>query len=74
MHKQKGWICTQTIFAKLLYEMEKGRDTVLATIVLGIRLQPEPLVPCLNCDCHDPDMGCTMPSIDKSLRLPFGKL
>ena len=23
----------QTIFAKLLYEMEKGRDTVLATIV-----------------------------------------
>lgn len=35
-------------------------------IVLGIRLQPEPLVPCLNCDCHDPDMGCTMPSIDKS--------
>ena len=38
-------------------------------IVLGIRLQPEPLVPCLNCDCHDPDMGCTMPSIDKSLSL-----
>ena len=29
----KGVICTQTIFAKLLYEMEKGRDTVLATIV-----------------------------------------
>ena len=23
----------QTIFAKLLYEMEKGRDTVLTTIV-----------------------------------------
>ena len=29
----KGVICTQTIFAKLLYEMEKGRDTVLVTIV-----------------------------------------
>ncbi len=21
---------------------------------------------CLNCDCYDPDMGCTMPSVDKS--------
>ena len=40
-------------------------------IVLGIRLQPEPLVPCLNCDCHDPDMGCTMPSIDKSYACPL---
>ena len=20
--------------------------------------------PCLNCDCYDLDMGCTMPSID----------
>lgn len=40
-------------------------------IVLGIRLQPEPLVPCLSCDCHDPDMGCTMPSIDKSYACPL---
>lgn len=22
--------------------------------------------PCLYCDCYDPDMGCTMPSVDKS--------
>lgn len=21
---------------------------------------------CLNCDCYDPDTGCTMPSVDKS--------
>ena len=21
---------------------------------------------CLNCDCYNPDMGCTMPSVDKS--------
>lgn len=20
--------------------------------------------PCLGCDCYDPDMGCTMPSLD----------
>lgn len=20
--------------------------------------------PCLDCDCYDPDMGCTMPSLD----------
>lgn len=30
-------------------------------IVLGIRLQPEPLVPCLNCDCHDPDIHSLKP-------------
>lgn len=40
-------------------------------IVLGTRLRPEPLVPCLSCDCHDPDMGCTMPSIDKSYACPL---
>ena len=22
--------------------------------------------PCFNCDCYDPDMGCTMPAVDKS--------
>lgn len=22
--------------------------------------------PCFNCDCYDPDMGCTMPSVDRS--------
>ncbi|MDE7398582.1 MAG: hypothetical protein K2N06_03550 [Oscillospiraceae bacterium] len=22
--------------------------------------------PCLDCDCYDPDLGCIMPSLDKS--------
>lgn len=22
--------------------------------------------PCYGCDCYDPDMGCTMPSVDRS--------
>ena len=26
---------------------------------------------CLYCDCYDPDMGCTMPSIDKSYACPL---
>ena len=25
---------------------------------------------CWNCDCYDEDMGCTMPSIDKSYACP----
>ena len=41
-------------------------------IVLGTRLRPEPLDPCWDCDCNDPDMGCTMPSIDKSYACPLG--
>ena len=27
--------------------------------------------PCLYCDCYEPDMGCTMPSIDKWYACPL---
>ena len=27
--------------------------------------------PCLGCDCNDPDVGCTMPSIDRSYACPL---
>ena len=26
---------------------------------------------CTNCDCYDPDMGCTMPSIDRQYACPL---
>lgn len=26
---------------------------------------------CLDCDCYDPDMGCTMPEIDKCYACPY---
>lgn len=26
---------------------------------------------CCFCDCYDPDMGCTMPSIDRSYACPL---
>ena len=26
---------------------------------------------CNNCDCYDPDFGCTMPSIDKWYACPI---
>lgn len=26
---------------------------------------------CNDCDCYDPDMGCTMPSFDKSYACPL---
>lgn len=26
---------------------------------------------CANCDCNDPDVGCTMPSIDRSYACPL---
>lgn len=26
---------------------------------------------CFDCDCYDPDMGCTMPSIDLSYACPL---
>lgn len=26
---------------------------------------------CLRCDCYDPDMGCTMPSVDKWYACPL---
>lgn len=27
--------------------------------------------PCLSCDCYDPDIGCTMPSIDRNYACPL---
>ena len=27
--------------------------------------------PCLGCDCYDPDMGCTMPGMDKWYACPL---
>ena len=27
--------------------------------------------PCLCCDCYDPDLGCTMPSVDLSYACPL---
>lgn len=26
--------------------------------------------PCLSCGCYDPDMGCTMPSVDRCYACP----
>jgi hypothetical protein len=26
---------------------------------------------CLNCDCYDPDLGCTMPSVDRGYACPL---
>lgn len=26
---------------------------------------------CFACDCYDPDLGCTMPSIDRSYACPY---
>lgn len=26
---------------------------------------------CIYCDCYDPDLGCTMPSVDKSYACPL---
>ena len=39
--------------------------------ILGRRVKPEGPNPCLDCDCYDPDMGCTMPGIDKSYACPL---
>ena len=38
--------------------------------ILRRRLKPEPPNPCLDCDCYDPDMGCSMPGIDRSYACP----
>lgn len=27
--------------------------------------------PCLDCDCYDPDFGCTMPSLDRYYACPL---
>ena len=53
----KGVICTQTIFAKLLYEMEKGRDTVLATIVWDSGSAPRGAGAQMLVDAQGPQAG-----------------
>ena len=30
-----------------------------------------PVNPCLDCDCYDPDMGCSMPTVDRSYACPL---
>lgn len=40
------------------------------TIVRRRRLESSD--PCLDCDCNDPDMGCTMPGVDRSYACPLG--